>query len=613
MLTGLAGLVTALLAVGLAACRWRLVAGLGTAALCALAGILALAALAAGGRVGLTLPIGLAASGMTLALDPLAAFFMLPVCVAAVTSGLCAGRASPWLPVFAAGMLFTLLAGDQTALVLGFAVMGAAGWAMAGGAGFAGIAVAGPVCLLAALAMLSPAPGFDAMRAAPPEGWRAAAVLALTLLGAGPALGLAPLHRWLAPAHEAASGPVCAMMSGGMARVGAYVVIRVLLDLCGAATPGWWCAPLLAMGLATAILGAMRANRAATLQGVLGGTAMQNAGFIAAGLGVALAARGADLPLLASLALGGAMLHALNHGVVQVLAVLCAAAAEETAATRMLDRLGGLARAMPRTLSCLLIAVASLAALPLSAGFAGIWVLLQTVIAAPRIGGLGLQLALTLVMAGLALAAALGAAAMVRFVGIGFLGRPRSPRAAAAEDPAPLTQITLYGLAGLSLLLGLLPGLTLALTNGARQALSAAGLRERTDWSGIDAVAEVPGYLPLGVAALLVLAGFGVWLVVRRLPGARLVAPWEGGFAGSPPWLPFGDPATQYNAAALEAPVLDVLGGARWWADPAARPLIRAALWFGRDALAVNARLALAVLLLVALAALAGVAWLEGA
>jgi formate hydrogenlyase subunit 3/multisubunit Na+/H+ antiporter MnhD subunit len=613
MLTGLAGLVTALLAVGLASCRWRMMAGFGTAAVCAVIGLIALAALLPGGRVGLTLPFGLPGAGISLALDPLAAFFLLPVCVAAVAAGLCAGRASPWLPVFAAALVFTLLAGDQTALVLGLAVMGAAAWAMVGGAALAGVAVAGPVCLLGALAMLSAEPGFDAMRAAPPEGWRAAAVLTLTVLGAGPALGLAPLHRWMTPAHEAASGPVCVLLSGGMARVGAYVIIRVVLDLCGAATPGWWCAPLLAMGLASAIMGAMRANRAATLQSVLAGHAMQNAGFIAVGLGVALAARGADLPLLASLALGGAMLHALNHGVVQVLAVLCADAAGQSAASRTLDRLGGLARAMPRTGLCLLVAGASLAALPLSAGFAGIWVLLQVVIAAPRVGGLGLQLAVTLVMGGLALAAALGAASVARLVGVGFFGRPRTPRAAAAEDPVLLIQVTLYGLAGLSLLLGLLPGVALALTNGARMALSAAGLREHTDWAALEATADAPGYLPLGVAAVLAVAGLGLWLLVRRLPGPRSVAPWESGFAGSPPWLPFGDPATQYNAASLEAPVLEVLGGARWWADPLGPRLTRAAVWFGRAAPPTRGRLALAALLIVVLAGLAGVAWLEGA
>ena len=40
------------------------------------------------------------------------------------------------------------------------------------------------------------------------------------------------------------------------------------------------------MGLASAVLGALRANQAATLHGVLAGTAVQNAGLIAIGLGV---------------------------------------------------------------------------------------------------------------------------------------------------------------------------------------------------------------------------------------------------------------------------------------------------------------------------------------
>jgi hydrogenase-4 component B len=435
----------------------------------------------------------------------------------------------------------------------------------------------------------------------------------LTLLGAAPALGLAPLHRWLPATYEAATGPVSALLSGGMARVGAYVIVRVLLDLCGAATPAWWCAPLLAMGTASALLGSVRANRAPTLQGVLAGMAIQNAGFIAVGLAVALAARGTDLPTLASLALGGAMLHALNHGVVQVLATLCADAAEHSTAIRTLDRLGGLARAMPITTACLLVAAASLAVLPLSAGFAGVWLLLQTVIAAPRIGGLGLQLGLAVVVAGMALAAALGAAATVRLVGIGFLGRPRSPRAAAAEDPGGLVRVALLGLGGLSVLLGLLPGVALALTGGARQALSAAGQRGPIDWTGIEVVTDVPGYLPLTLVLLLIIVAAGLWVLVRRLPATRTVPPWEGGFATAPPWLPFGDPATQSSAASLEAPIMDSLGGPHWWTDPTGPWLARAGTWFTRPALPPTPRLAMSVLLGLAMAALACVVWLEGA
>jgi hydrogenase-4 component B len=636
MLTALATVVAALMVLGLVGCVRRDVAAIGMAALCSVAGALAIASIIIGGRTILMLPAGLPDTGLTLALDPLSAFFLLPVCIACAAAGLSAAAeppvTAPLLPIFAGSMLLTLLAGDTGTLMLGFTLMAAAGWgliqtrheeAAAAAASFAGMIVAGSACLLTALALL-PGAGFEAMRATPPDGWRAAAVLLLVLAGAGPAAGLAPLHLWLPRAHAVSPGPVCALLSGGMAKVAVYAIVRVLFDLCGPATPAWWCAPLLAMGAASAILGGLRANREPALQPVLAGAAIQHAGFIAIGLGVALAARGADLPTLASLALGGAMLHALNHGVFQTLATLSAAAAEHGAATRMLDRLGGLIHGMPVTTACMLVASASLACLPLTAGFASLWVLLQTVLAAPRIGGLALQTALALVAAALAMATALGAAGSVRLVGIAFLGRPRSPRAAAAEEAPALTRAVLIGLAGLNLLLGLLPGAALALTDGARQMLSATRLREQADWAGIEAQADMPGYAPLGVALLAGMAGLGLWLLVRRmgLAAPRRVPPWAGGFAASPPWLPFGDPATQYTAESLGTPVTRMLGDEQpdGWTG-------RAATWFGRPATAavtwltrcagqfgaLAAHWLLAILLALLLAGLVSAAWLEGA
>jgi hydrogenase-4 component B len=635
MLTALATVVAASLALGLAGCVRRDVAAIGMAVLSSVAGALAVAAIVTGGRTILVLPIGLPDTGLTLALDPLSAFFLLPVCIACAAAGLSAMAerpiTAPLLPVFAGSMLLTLLAGDTTALLLGFTLMSAAGWGLiqtrpeetAAAAAFAGMIVAAAACLLTALALLHGA-GFEAMRAAPPEGWRAAAVLLLVLAGAGSVAGLAPLHLWLPRAHAASPGPVCALFSGGMAKVAVYAIVRVLFDLCGPATPAWWCAPLLAMGAASAVLGGMRTNRESALQPVLAGAAIQHAGFIAIGLGVALAARGSDLPTLASLALGGAMLHALNHSVFQTLATLGATAAEHAAATRTLDRLGGLIHGMPVTTACMLVASASLACLPLTAGFASLWVLLQTVLTAPRIGGLALQTALALVAASLAMAAALGAAGSVRLVGVAFLGRPRSPRAAAAEEAPTLIRTTLIGLAGLSSLLGLLPGAALALTDGARQMLSATGLRERADWTGIEAQADMPGYAPLGVALLAGMVGLGLWLLVRRmgLAAPRRVPPWAGGFAASPPWLPFGDPATQYTADSLATPVARMLGDERpgGWTGPTGlwfgRPMTSAAAWLTRCASQVGMLAApwlLAILLGMLLLGLVSAAWLEGA
>ncbi len=612
MIAVLAVIAAGLLLLGACGTVWPQVVAWGTAALCTAALVAAVLAIAVGGSASIVLPAGPPGGTMMITLDPLAAFFVLPLCLAGGAVALSLAT-PPLIPVFIGAMLLTLLAGDRTTIVLGLAATGAAGWGLVRHAGFGAVAALAPVAVLLGLAVLAPGPGFDAMRAAPPDGWRAAAVLVLTVLGMAPMMALAPLHRWWTPVHDTAPAAVAALLTAGMVPVGAYVLIRTLLDLSGAATPAWWGAPLLAMGAATAVLGSVRANQAPAMAGILAGTAMQNAGFVAIGLGVALAARGADLPALASLAVGGAMLHALNQGLAQTLAILCADAARQTAATGVLDRLGGLARSMPVSASCLMVAAAALAQLPLTAGFAGFWLLLQTVIGAPRIGGLGLQLGFAVVAAAMALAAALSAAAMLRLAGIGFLGRPRTPRAAAAEDPPWQTRTVLCTLAGLCTLLGLLPGIVLAMTAAARRGLSAAALREPADWAGLDVAPDLPGYLPLGLILLLGVVALAGWLLARRFMPPLVAPAWDGGLNPPPPWLPFGDPATQADAAALEVPVMAMLGGQRWWRDPAGAWITRAAAWFSRPALVVRTRWAIALLLALAVAAMTGAAWLDGA
>ena len=192
------------------------------------------------------------------------------------------GPTAPLLPLFVGCMGLTLLAGDGFTLVLGFEGMSLASWGLVlarhrdDGARpaallYLGMAVFGGACLIPAMALLAPAGpfleqgalelGFAAVRAAPPGGGAAAAVLALTLLGAGSKAGLAPGHLWLPLAHPAAPSHVSALMSGGMTKVALYVLIRVLFDLCGPATPVWWGVPLLVTGAVSAVLGALRAAR----------------------------------------------------------------------------------------------------------------------------------------------------------------------------------------------------------------------------------------------------------------------------------------------------------------------------------------------------------------
>ena len=529
----------------------------------------------------IALPLGLPGMAVRLALDPLSAFFHLPVLIVGAAAAVCArdDGSLPLLPPFVAAMMLTLLAADGFVLVLGFEVVAALSWGLvvAGGqtrglrAGrlTLGMAIFGAVALVGAVALLAPPDrtldeglAYAAMRVAPPAGWRAGLVLLLALLGTGGAVGLVPLHLWMPPAHTAAPSEAGALMSGALTGVAAYTLVRLLLDLCGPATPAWWGVPLLVLGGASAVLGALRANLEADLRGVLAASTVASSGFVAMALGVALAARGTDLPALTALALGGTLLLTLAHGLFKGLLFLCVGAAGRSAGTQRLDRLGGLIHAMPAVTLATFVGAASLAALPLSAGFAGEWLLLQALVAGSRIGDIGLQAVFALGIGAVGLAAALGAAAAVRLVGVAFLGRPRTPRAAAAIEAPRQERLALAALVLLTVLLGLVPALGLGLADGAVRALAGVSV-PREGVLAVGPQAEAPGYAPLGVLLLLALVAGGamLWLWARGALETRRGPAWEGGGSAPPPWLPFGDPATEYGPVSFAQPLLRALGG----------------------------------------------------
>lgn len=496
-----------------------------------------------------TVPIG-PAGGLHWACDALSALFALVLCVVGAAAALEGGAMR--LPIAIWAMILTPFAADGFTLALCFGLA-----AVASRPGM-GQAACGVLCLVAAVALLAP-PGtppdlrFAAMRAAPPEGARATAILFLTLLGAASQLA------W--PARAAVqTEPVGALLPGGMAVAALYVLIRVLLDLCGPTAPGWWGVPFLVLGAGASVLGGLRANAEDDLLAILDASRMGAAGLAVAGLGAALAARDADAPALAALALAGVLLHAVGYALVDALLALCAAKVAHGAGTQALSRLGGLIRSMPGVTLGVMAGAASLASLPLTVGFAGRWLVLQSLLALPEIGGIWQQAGVAAVLAALALGTALAAAASVRLIGIGFLGRPRTPRTAAAEETSRRVRLAVAGLAGLCALLGVWPSLALLLIRPAVARLLDVDVVGRL--LVVPAQADGPGYAAPGIAALLAVCGVLLAWVARGRAGqgGQRVPAWDGGLDEPPPWLPFGDPASQYSAASASQALLQSLG-----------------------------------------------------
>lgn len=487
---------------------------------------------------------------MHLGIDPLSALFLCMLAPQIVASAVASEWKSGGFWALILAMILTLLAADAFALMLGFGLMGAASWLLvlrgtAPGARqqallSAGIALFSMACLVPAVFL--------------PAGNLA---FALLLLGAGAMAGLAPLHAWLPRAQPVPSAGVAAVLSGGMVKIALYVIIRYGFIVYGNAIAPWWGVALMAAGAASVIIGSLRAVLEVELKTVLACSTIAYAGLIAIGLGLALEARALDDPALAVLALEAALSSAVAHALFKPLLLLGTGAVQEGTGTTSLDWLGGLARGMPRLGILMLIGVIGLTALPLGPGFAPQFLLLHAVIAAAASSGILAGIGFGVLLAILALSAGLTLAAGIRIFGIGFLGRPRTLRAAAAEEAEKSILLAMTLLAAFCLPLAMTPGLLLRALQPVLLLLVP------------NALPQPLSYAPLPLALLLLLPAGLAFLLLRRFGarGEREVPAWNGGFGKPPVWLPFGDPITQPSGTGFAEPLRHALGAA--WLGPA--------------------------------------------
>jgi len=489
--------------------------------------------------------------GMHLHLDALSLLFaglLLPQVVAAALAGM---RGSVTFWIFVLGMALALAAADPFTLIFGFELMSAASWLLVlrGDAKpatlYNGVALFAGACLIPALFL-------------PPSG----VAFVLVLLGAGAKAGLAPIYSWLPRAHPAPPAGVSALMSGGMVKVALYVLIRQAFIVLAPAAQPWWGDALALMGAASVVIGALRAMLEVEMKTLLACSTVEHVGLIAVGLGLALRAKAMGDPTLTALGLQAALLCAVAHALYKPLLFIGVGEVKHATGTTSLNMLGGLLRGMPRMGGLMLLGAAGMAALPFGPGFAPEFVLFHAVIMTAGTGGILDRIAFTALLAALGLSAALALGGAVRLIGIGFLGRPRTLRAAAAEDgrTGPLLGMALLGALAVpvALLPGVLSGLLLPV------------IIQLAPNAALQPLAYAP--LPLlGLAAIVALAA-GALLRRFGVRGTREVVPWMGGFGAPPPWLPFGDPATQPSATGFAQPIARAIGGgllAAGGADPA--------------------------------------------
>ena len=379
------------------------------------------------------------------------------------------------------------------------------------------------------------------------------AVFLLFLFGFGVKAGIVPVHIWLPEAHPVSPSNVSALMSGIVIKTGIYGMARVFFDFYGA-PPIWMGTVVLAIGVASALLGVLYALMEHDLKRLLAWHSIENIGIILMGFGAALMFRSLGQANLAALALIAALYHTFNHAMFKGLLFLGAGSVVQATHTRNMEKMGGLIRRMPVTALCFLLGAVAISGLPPLNGFVSEWLTYQALLA-----GFGTTQSLTRLMfpiAGslLALTAALAAACFVKAFAIPFLALPRSEEAADAHEASPTMQAGMAALAVGCIALGL--GVTLFVRVFDPITQQALGVSTSSALIVAHGLALSPGTLhggtisTIGMALLFLLAGAAFALPLARRWSRRSVT--------GPVWdcgLPGLTADNEYTATAFSKPL----------------------------------------------------------
>lgn len=270
--------------------------------------------------------------------------------------------------------------------------------------------------------------------------------------------GLVPLHVWLPKAHPAAPSHVSALMSGVMLKIALYgfgrFIFVFLVDW-----QYWWCILVMFAGLISAFLGVLYAQMEIDIKRVLAYSSVENMGIIFAAVGCGMLLEiivGNGWSVIGFIA---ALVHAFNHSIMKVLMFMGAGSIMHATGSKNLELFGGLMKKMPYTALFSLIGCMALSSLPLTNGFVGEWLVLQSFITlANNAFGQDIRLwsALAFLLLGLTGALALGC--FVRYFGITFLGRARSQLAENAHEADGFMLIAMGMASVLVFAAGVFPG-----------------------------------------------------------------------------------------------------------------------------------------------------------
>jgi NADH-quinone oxidoreductase subunit M len=217
---------------------------------------------------------------------------------------------------------------------------------------------------------------------------RAGLVLLGFVLGFAIKTPLFPVHTWLPPAHVDAPGPASVILAGVLLKMGTYGLVRIPYSMMSE-TFARYALPLAILAVVSILWGALVAFAQGNLKRRIAYTSVNHMGYTVLGIAAAGAAVGSTAGR--QLALTGAVVEMVAHGLITGSLFLIAGAFWQRAREYELQAYGGLARVAPKLAAATILAAFASLGLPGLAGFvAEFQIFAGTFTVYPWLAGIGL-------------------------------------------------------------------------------------------------------------------------------------------------------------------------------------------------------------------------------
>jgi NADH-quinone oxidoreductase subunit M len=289
------------------------------------------------------------------------------------------------------------------------------------------------------------------------DGLRSVLVFVGFVIGLGVKTPIVPFHTWLPPAHVDAPGPASTILAGVLLKMGTYGFVRILLSMMPE-TYQRFALPLAIVAVVSIVYGALVSLAQTNLKRLVAYSSVNHMGYVILGISAAAAGFDGDANA-ASLALSGATLEMVAHGLITGALFLLAGSVWSRAQTYELDHFGGLAARAPAMTGAVVLAAFASLGLPGLAGFvAEFQIFAGTFAIYPALAGVGLL--------GLVITAAL----FLRMIQRAFLGA-LPERWATWPDLSRTEVLVLAPVLALVVVIGVAPAWVLDVIDSAASAL----------------------------------------------------------------------------------------------------------------------------------------------